>query len=276
MKTLALLLGSGVMLALVIGAFQELETTGHDENDFLSNNEAGIEFQQLIRTACYDCHSMETRRPFYAYFFPVSSLVIGHVEHGRKELNFSRWETLGIQDKMMASKGVVKTMHRETMPLDAYTLFHPSAELTRENRILIKRTFLEFRKQWGRELLYAHLGGVEITFFMSDSAIYNYTVPFESNEAVNLQLADNDLLTIRFEAETGLYQLYIREVAHNELYELSSAADSIYLPRDLHPLPVILYCRKKNARHALIYKDLETYEEVEIHSFNQAILDYEI
>jgi len=47
----------------------------------------------LLREACYDCHSGETRWPWYSRISPVSWLVVGHVKAGRSHLDFSRWST---------------------------------------------------------------------------------------------------------------------------------------------------------------------------------------
>ena len=46
----------------------------------------------ILRTSCYDCHSNETNWPWYSYVAPVSFMVAGDVEDGRKSLNFSEWD----------------------------------------------------------------------------------------------------------------------------------------------------------------------------------------
>src|SRR6185436_12929985 len=45
----------------------------------------------ILRRACYDCHSNESRWPWYGYVAPVSWLVADDVKQGRKHLNFSDW-----------------------------------------------------------------------------------------------------------------------------------------------------------------------------------------
>ena len=45
--------------------------------------------ENLVRAACYDCHSNETVWPWYSSVAPVSWLVQHDVDDGRKELNFS-------------------------------------------------------------------------------------------------------------------------------------------------------------------------------------------
>ena len=47
--------------------------------------------EQLARAACYDCHSNETKYPWYASIAPVSWLVYHDINEGRDNLNFSTW-----------------------------------------------------------------------------------------------------------------------------------------------------------------------------------------
>ena len=49
------------------------------------------EIRQLLQRSCYDCHSNETRWPWYAQVAPVSWLVADDVKHARDHLNFSTW-----------------------------------------------------------------------------------------------------------------------------------------------------------------------------------------
>src|SRR5215216_1353338 len=46
----------------------------------------------LAVRACFDCHSNETRWPWYSYVAPVSWLTQRDVDEGRRELNFSEWD----------------------------------------------------------------------------------------------------------------------------------------------------------------------------------------
>ena len=45
----------------------------------------------LAERACFDCHSNETRWPWYSHVAPTSWLVQNHVDEGREVLNFSDW-----------------------------------------------------------------------------------------------------------------------------------------------------------------------------------------
>lgn len=47
--------------------------------------------RELAHRACFDCHSNETRWPWYSSIAPFSWIVHGDVEGGRAVLNFSEW-----------------------------------------------------------------------------------------------------------------------------------------------------------------------------------------
>src|ERR1700677_1307278 len=49
------------------------------------------EVEVILRASCYDCHSDETRWPWYSYVAPVSWWIANHVQDGRRRLNLSEW-----------------------------------------------------------------------------------------------------------------------------------------------------------------------------------------
>jgi hypothetical protein len=79
--------------------------------------------------ACFDCHSNETVWPWYAEVAPVSWYVQQDVSEGRRELNFSEWQR-AYKEANEAPQVVIKG----SMPPRGYTLFHPEARLTPEER----------------------------------------------------------------------------------------------------------------------------------------------
>ena len=45
----------------------------------------------ILRRSCYDCHSNETRWPWFSHIAPASWLAHRHVMQARARLNFSAW-----------------------------------------------------------------------------------------------------------------------------------------------------------------------------------------
>ena len=61
--------------------------------DFLTIKKAPEEVSKVIRNSCYDCHSNETKYPWYSNIAPVSWWMKDHIIDGRKHLNFSTFAT---------------------------------------------------------------------------------------------------------------------------------------------------------------------------------------
>jgi hypothetical protein len=53
--------------------------------------EAPEKVMAILRTSCYDCHSNETKWPWYSYIAPASWLIADDVQVGRGHMNFSEW-----------------------------------------------------------------------------------------------------------------------------------------------------------------------------------------
>jgi hypothetical protein len=83
----------------------------------------------LLRRSCYDCHSNETRWPWYSRVAPASWVVAWDVGRAREDMNFSEWPVFDfeLQEDMLAD--VVKQLERGRMPLTSYVVMHPQANL---------------------------------------------------------------------------------------------------------------------------------------------------
>ena len=88
------------------------------------------EVQSVLRRACYDCHSDETRWPWYSRIAPVSWLVVGDVKEGRAELNFSRWGEYHKYDRADLLDKACELARKGDMPLAPYGLLHAEARLS--------------------------------------------------------------------------------------------------------------------------------------------------
>lgn len=83
----------------------------------------------LFRTACGDCHSNETRWPWYSHVAPVSWLVQHDVDEGRSKLNASE-----MQRPQKDAGEAAEEVRKGDMPPRQYALMHPEARLSRGDR----------------------------------------------------------------------------------------------------------------------------------------------
>lgn len=91
-----------------------------------------------LRRACYDCHSNETRWPWYAYVAPISWRVAGDVSDARKKLNFSTWNIYGARRRANRFKDIAKELHNGEMPLPGYLLLHPESHLSPSDATMLE------------------------------------------------------------------------------------------------------------------------------------------
>lgn len=105
------------------------------------------ETRELIRRACFDCHSNQTVLPWYSNIAPVSWLLQRDVDGGRRHLNFTDW-TL----PQRHAKDVAEQVKEGEMPPWFYLPMHPAAKLTDpEKRALMEGAEKSFGPQAGPE-----------------------------------------------------------------------------------------------------------------------------
>ncbi len=90
--------------------------------------------RELAKRACFDCHSNETRWPWYAKVAPFSWVMQHHVETGRSVLNFSEWT----RPYVLAEQAGSEVIRRE-MPPRGYRMLHDDAHLTHEEKVDLAR-----------------------------------------------------------------------------------------------------------------------------------------
>ena len=98
---------------------------------------APAQVKALLKRSCYDCHSNETRWPWYAYVAPVSWLVAEDVEEGREHLNFSEWDKLSPSRQARLKEEIAEEVAEGEMPLSNYLITHPDAELSDADKALL-------------------------------------------------------------------------------------------------------------------------------------------
>jgi hypothetical protein len=96
--------------------------------------------ENVLRTSCYDCHSHESRWPWYSHVAPASWLVLNDVAEGREHLNASEWNR-----PQKHARHAAKEVREGDMPLWLYAVAHPQARLSdgerRELAAGLEKTF---------------------------------------------------------------------------------------------------------------------------------------
>jgi hypothetical protein len=126
-----ILLGILVLL-VVIQVFRIDKSTKpvNPETDFIAITQPNDEVVQLLKIACYDCHSNQPAFPWYTNIAPVSWWIKYHIDEGSHHLNFSDWGTYTEKRKNHKLEECIEMLEEGEMPLDSYTWMHKGAKLT--------------------------------------------------------------------------------------------------------------------------------------------------
>lgn len=101
--------------------------------------QAPEKIRALLRSACYDCHSNETRWPWYSRVAPISWYLAHHVKGARGEFNFSEWDSISPEDTRELLEEMWEKVEKGEMPLPAYRVLHPESRLGDVQRVLFER-----------------------------------------------------------------------------------------------------------------------------------------
>jgi hypothetical protein len=90
------------------------------------------EVAAVLDRSCRDCHSNDTRWPWYTNVAPVSWWVIDHVNHGRSHFNFSEWGKYDAEEQQKLLKQSCELTRKGEMPLPSYLWMHKAAMAAKE------------------------------------------------------------------------------------------------------------------------------------------------
>ena len=92
---------------------------------------------QILKVACYDCHSNNTRYPWYNNMEPVAWWLNRHIQQGKQRLNFSTFAELDSAKATKRLHGIAKVIEKDEMPLSSYTIIHKDAILNEAQKKLV-------------------------------------------------------------------------------------------------------------------------------------------
>ena len=128
-----------VILLLVLLAMQFYRpvknlSQGNHTVTFITETNPSVRVREILENACYDCHSNNTRYPWYNTIAPVSFWLSNHIDDAKEELNFSIWGDYSTQKKSHKLEEVIELIENDEMPLKPYTWMHSEAKLTTEEK----------------------------------------------------------------------------------------------------------------------------------------------
>ncbi len=109
-----------------------------DENVALHTNP---QVMSVLKTSCYDCHSSETKYPWYHDIAPVSWIMSDNITRGRKALDFSNWANIDPKVKLERLEHAKKLINNDGMPKHDYLLMHKNATLNEKKKRILEQFF---------------------------------------------------------------------------------------------------------------------------------------
>jgi hypothetical protein len=132
-----ILLGAAAVLAVTLVGIQfvPVERTNPPVTDPIS---APPRVEEILRRACFDCHSNETSWPWYSHVAPASWKVADDVEEARSHMNFSTWGNLQPKQRRGLISEIWEEVSEGAMPLALYRTAHPRARLDDEDLAILE------------------------------------------------------------------------------------------------------------------------------------------
>lgn len=123
-----------IVLVVLIAAFVAAQFVRPDRSnppiDETKVLQAPADVQAILDRSCADCHSSNTRWPWYTNVAPISWMIADHVEEGRKELSFSEFGTYAPKKAAKKMQEVCEQVEQGEMPMQNYVLLHRDAKLS--------------------------------------------------------------------------------------------------------------------------------------------------
>lgn len=144
-----------LIAAVIIIQFIPVDKTNPETvkgNDIISMTNADKEISEILKRSCYDCHSNDTKYPWYSKIAPVSWYLKAHIKEGREHFNFSEWKSYDYEKQVKISQESIEEVKDNEMPLKSYTLIHSEAKLSADKKEKITRWFTaEFKINFDTE-----------------------------------------------------------------------------------------------------------------------------
>jgi len=140
MKTILKIIAVVLMLAFVAIQFYRPDRTNspivHEET-LEATTQVPENVAAILKRSCNDCHSNETTYPWYSNISPFSWLLADHIAEGRRELNYSIWNTYTAKKKRHKFDETCEQITSGEMPHSQYLWMHADAQLSEADKKIL-------------------------------------------------------------------------------------------------------------------------------------------
>lgn len=120
-----------LIVFIVMQAFRPAKNTSNDTSKDISKSyTVPDEVKTILAKACYDCHSNNTRYPWYSEVQPFAWWHGDHIKEGKRKMNFNEFDGYRIARQYKKMEECIKEVKEGEMSLPSYTWIHKDAILT--------------------------------------------------------------------------------------------------------------------------------------------------
>jgi len=134
-----------ILIAIQFITIDRINPPADMNKDFITLSNPPAEIGQMIKSACYDCHSNHTKYPWYSDVAPISWVIKEHVNNGRRHLNFSIWPDYKEKKKDHKLEECIEMVKSGEMPMKGYVMLHEEAEITQDQKMALINWFTSKR-----------------------------------------------------------------------------------------------------------------------------------
>ena len=126
-----------LLAALVIIQFfhpKKNKSAGDQPNYIGKNFPVPDDVKAILAKACNDCHSNNTRYPWYTNIQPVHWFMDKHILEGKRGMNLDEYTNKPLRYQFHKMDDVIEQLKEGDMPLNSYLWIHKDAKLTQEEK----------------------------------------------------------------------------------------------------------------------------------------------
>ena len=136
---LAVLVVAIVLVIQVIPVERNVSTVPPGQS-FEKTEKVPANVAAILKVSCYDCHSNNTRYPWYSELQPGAWFMARHIKKGKEELNLDEFNNYSKRRKKAKIKSIISQIEKDEMPLKSYRMMHGNARLSADK----KKELLDF------------------------------------------------------------------------------------------------------------------------------------
>ena len=136
---LAVLVVAIVLVIQVIPVERNVSTVPPGQS-FEKTEKVPANVAAILKVSCYDCHSNNTRYPWYSELQPGAYFMAQHIKEGKEELNLDEFNNYSKRRKKAKIKSIISQIEKDEMPLRSYRMMHGNARLSADE----KKELLDF------------------------------------------------------------------------------------------------------------------------------------